>query len=151
MAYAVNESLTETANEPRFFVSFSDNSVAEQTFVLAMVDPDAPTPQNRSLSQIRHFLAGDIKVAGGSSNHSQLVNASVPLTAYLNPSPPPGSDAHRYARSQIVYVIGAGQRSIIHPSFMFAYIGTRSSCSLSRTISTTPLSTSSTRPSTRRD
>ncbi|ETW83719.1 phosphatidylethanolamine binding protein [Heterobasidion irregulare TC 32-1] len=93
---SANEPLAETANKPQFFVSFSDNSVAEQTFVLAMVDPDAPTPQNRSLSQIRHFLAGDIKVAGGSSNHSQLVNASVPLTAYLNPSPPAGSDAHRY-------------------------------------------------------
>ncbi|TFY66554.1 hypothetical protein EVG20_g4530 [Dentipellis fragilis] len=89
-------STNQTLHEPKFFLTFDDQSLEDKTFVLAMVDPDAPTPQNTSLAQVRHIIAGDIHVSPGSNNHSQLVNSSAALTEYLNPSPPPGSDPHRY-------------------------------------------------------
>ncbi|KAA1473483.1 PEBP-like protein [Dentipellis sp. KUC8613] len=89
-------STNQTLHEPKFFLTFDDQSLEDKAFVLAMVDPDAPTPQNTSLAQVRHIIAGDIHVSPGSTNRSQLVNSSAALTEYLNPSPPPGSDPHRY-------------------------------------------------------
>jgi phosphatidylethanolamine-binding protein len=63
-----------------------------------MVDPDAPTPQNRSLSQVRHFIGGDFSVSDidNSTCIAKLTNSSVAVSEYLSPGPPPGSDPHRY-------------------------------------------------------
>lgn len=81
--------------EPTFAVTAnSSDSLAEQIFVLAIVDPDAPTPQNTSISQFRHMLAGDLHV--NASSGGALVNSSAALTDFVNPTPPAGSDPHRY-------------------------------------------------------
>jgi len=41
-------------------------------FVIAMVDPDVPTPQNPNVSQIRHFLGGNFFM--GEFGEDALVN-----------------------------------------------------------------------------
>lgn len=66
-------------------------------FVVATVDPDAPTPQNPTVAQIRHFLAGNFvrgRITG--LEQRQLVNETVPLSGWQQPTPPAGSPAHRY-------------------------------------------------------
>ena len=74
----------------------SDNTtLANETFVLIMVDPDAPTPQNTSLSQIRHLLAGSLRPNGSLAQGAVLVNSTPAVSDYIQPSPPPGSDPHR--------------------------------------------------------
>ncbi|RDB20111.1 OV-16 antigen [Hypsizygus marmoreus] len=87
----------QTANEPGFsLISSSTGLVANETFVLALVDPDAPTPQNRSVSQVLHFLGGDFHVNATSSNPTLLVNRSAALMDFIPPMPPAGSPPHRY-------------------------------------------------------
>ncbi|GLB34007.1 putative RNA recognition motif containing protein [Lyophyllum shimeji] len=87
----------QTANEPAFsLISSSTDQVANQTFVLALVDPDAPTPQNTSLSQFLHFLGGDFRVNASTDDPTRLVNQSAALMDYFPPTPPEGSPPHRY-------------------------------------------------------
>ncbi|THH19924.1 hypothetical protein EW146_g1357 [Bondarzewia mesenterica] len=92
----VHLSMEQTLLEPQFFLTSNDTSLQNQTFVLALVDPDAPTPQNTSLSQFRHLLAGDFHLNGDSLDHALLTNSSAAQTDYVNPTPPVGSDPHRY-------------------------------------------------------
>lgn len=67
-----------------------------ETFVLAMVDPDAPTPGNTSLAEIRHLILGDLHLNGSaSSGTALLVNSTPALSDYISPGPPNGSDPHR--------------------------------------------------------
>ncbi|TFY74990.1 hypothetical protein EWM64_g9022 [Hericium alpestre] len=91
----INLTMEQTLLEPQFFLTSNDTSLVNQTFVLALIDPDAPTPQDTSESQFRHLLAGNFHV-NGSTNHSLLTNSSAALTDYVNPTPPVGSDPHRY-------------------------------------------------------
>ncbi|KLO14881.1 PEBP-like protein [Schizopora paradoxa] len=65
-------------------------------FVLAMFDLDAPTPQNRSLSQIRHFLGADFTLNQTDGGSLLFTNSTPALSEYVQPGPPPGSDPHRY-------------------------------------------------------
>ncbi|KAF8802181.1 PEBP-like protein [Phlegmacium glaucopus] len=61
-------------------------------FVVAAVDPDAPTPQNPTSAQIRHFL-------GGNFFHDfpfLLRNTTPAISNFRQPTPPAGSDPHRY-------------------------------------------------------
>ncbi|KAI0638337.1 phosphatidylethanolamine-binding protein [Trametes polyzona] len=92
------ENLTREQNAlpPQVFLTTNDTTFAQQTFVLAMVDPDAPTPQNHSVSQIRHFLAPGLQANGSLATGAQLVNNTPALSEFLRPTPPPGSDPHRY-------------------------------------------------------
>ncbi|KAF8206067.1 phosphatidylethanolamine-binding protein, partial [Mycena galopus ATCC 62051] len=60
-------------------------------FVVAMIDPDALTPQDPSEAQFRHLLAGDFFNEGG-----HLVNSTSAITEFQQPTPPVGSDPHRY-------------------------------------------------------
>ncbi|KAJ7726686.1 phosphatidylethanolamine-binding protein [Mycena maculata] len=56
-----------------------------------MVDPDAPTPQNPTFSELCHLLGGEFYNHGG-----HLVNATPAVSEFVQPAPPAGSDAHRY-------------------------------------------------------
>ncbi|KAF5387628.1 hypothetical protein D9615_000579 [Tricholomella constricta] len=88
---------TETATEPAFsLISSGTAQVANQTYVLALVDPDAPSPQNTSLSQFLHFLGGGFRVNGTSGDPTRLANQSAALMDYFPPTPPAGSPPHRY-------------------------------------------------------
>lgn len=67
-----------------------------QRFVVAAVDPDAPTPQDPVLAQLRHLLAGNL-VPGATtgSEQTELVSDTPPLSGWIQPTPSPGSPAHR--------------------------------------------------------
>ncbi|KAF8165496.1 phosphatidylethanolamine-binding protein [Crassisporium funariophilum] len=88
-------SMEQTAMEPDFFLvssSSSSGSSANGTLVLALVDPDAPTPQNPTAGQFLHFLGGDFSADPTSG---LLTNSSAALMDFFSPSPPAGSDPHR--------------------------------------------------------
>ncbi|KAJ6551953.1 phosphatidylethanolamine-binding protein [Mycena capillaripes] len=78
----------DTAGPPVFHVV---GNVDRGPFVIATVDPDAPTPQAPTEAQIRHFLGGNFFNEGG-----RLVNSTPAISEFLQPTPPAGSDAHRY-------------------------------------------------------
>ncbi|KAI0720274.1 phosphatidylethanolamine-binding protein [Cerioporus squamosus] len=92
----LNLTREQTALRPT--VSFTSNTTtfAQQTFVLAMVDPDAPTPQNPTVAQIRHLLAPNITLNGSLASGALLVNNSPAISDFQRPTPPAGSDPHRY-------------------------------------------------------
>ncbi|KAJ7625383.1 PEBP-like protein [Mycena polygramma] len=78
----------DTAGPPTFHVV---GNVGPGPFVVAAVDPDAPTPQAPTSAQIRHFLGGNFVNQGG-----LLVNSTPAVSEFRQPTPPAGSDAHRY-------------------------------------------------------
>jgi phosphatidylethanolamine-binding protein len=80
----------QTAGPPTFAVN--GNAGSSGPFVLAMVDPDAPTPVNPTEAQIRHLLAGNL-TAGADGT---LTNSTPAITDFLQPNPPLTSTAHRY-------------------------------------------------------
>jgi hypothetical protein len=70
------------------------------TFVLVVVDPDAPTPQNRSLADVLHYMGGGYKVSGNISDHGFMLASNVTaVMPYFPPSPPNTSDPHRWVLS----------------------------------------------------
>ncbi|KAG7088966.1 hypothetical protein E1B28_012911 [Marasmius oreades] len=77
-----------TAGPPSFAVR---GDAGSGPFVVATVDPDAPTPQDPTAAQIRHFLGGNFVNVGGN-----LRNNTPAISEFLQPTPPAGSDAHRY-------------------------------------------------------
>nr|VWO99280.1 N/A [Ganoderma boninense] len=89
-------SLAENALRPTVSLTSNDTTFAQQTFVLAMVDPDAPTPQAPTVAEIRHLLAPNITVSGTLASGALLVNNTPAISDFLRPSPPAGSDPHRY-------------------------------------------------------
>ncbi|KAF8195661.1 phosphatidylethanolamine-binding protein [Mycena galopus ATCC 62051] len=95
-----NLTTQQTVNEPQFVLTVSDTTTASNAeFVVALFDPDAPTPQNTSLAQFRHLLG-----AGYQWNPATgvLSNTTAAVTEFFPPGPPPGSDPHRYM--VLVYV-----------------------------------------------
>ncbi|KAJ8515227.1 hypothetical protein ONZ45_g7314 [Pleurotus djamor] len=89
----MNLTTAQTASEPQFFLDIANATLANSTFVIAMVDPDAPTPQNTSISQVRHMLGGGFQ---RDPTTGMLSNTTAALSDYIPPAPPAGSDAHRY-------------------------------------------------------
>ncbi|KAK0503608.1 PEBP-like protein [Armillaria luteobubalina] len=67
-------------------------------FVVAAVDPDAPTPQDPTNAQVRHFLGGNFEPSRLSRGRatSILTNTTAAVSDWRQPTPPAGSDAHRY-------------------------------------------------------
>ncbi|PFH49637.1 hypothetical protein AMATHDRAFT_76088 [Amanita thiersii Skay4041] len=65
-------------------------------FVIAAVDPDAPTPQEPTSAQIRHFLGGNFFGRSVRDGVEVLRNSTPAISEFLQPTPPAGSDAHRY-------------------------------------------------------
>ncbi|KAF8827004.1 hypothetical protein HHX47_DHR5000844 [Lentinula edodes] len=85
-------SMEQTMKEPQFFLTANVTIPSTIPYVLVIIDPDAPMPQNNTESQFRHMLGGDFHV----DNSSKLVNTSAALSDFVNPTPPTGSDPHRY-------------------------------------------------------
>ncbi|KAJ7178933.1 phosphatidylethanolamine-binding protein [Mycena filopes] len=94
---ASNLTIQQTADEPKFILTSDNSTAVNDEYLVALFDPDAPTPQNTSLAQFRHFLGGGYtwNVSNG-SNTGVLTNTTAPLTDYFGPGPPAGSDPHRY-------------------------------------------------------
>ncbi|KAI5121062.1 hypothetical protein M0805_008578 [Coniferiporia weirii] len=86
-----------TALPPSFGIQCTGSAIPEGPFVVAMVDLDAPTPQNRSLAEVRHFLGGNFDLGHPNAHGLALLSNSSPaVTEFQQPSPPAGSDPHRY-------------------------------------------------------
>lgn len=82
-------SLASVANLPTFSLTPRLNG----TFIIFMIDPDAPTPQNPTSAQILHYLQPNVT---GNAGTGILLNASPATVTYRGSGPPAGSDAHRY-------------------------------------------------------
>ncbi|PPQ77439.1 hypothetical protein CVT25_011021 [Psilocybe cyanescens] len=74
-------------------VAPSADSGSNASFVVVLLDPDAPTPQNPNVSEFLHFLGGDFSA---DSTSGLLSNSTPALMEFFPPTPPPGSDPHRY-------------------------------------------------------
>ncbi|KAG6842009.1 hypothetical protein C0991_003535 [Blastosporella zonata] len=89
----------QTSAEPALFLITNNTAAAVDppTYLLALVDPDVPTPQDLNRTEFLHFLGGNFSVDAASQDPSlRLVNQSAALLEYLPPSPPTGSAPHRY-------------------------------------------------------
>ncbi|EPS41779.1 hypothetical protein H072_4286 [Dactylellina haptotyla CBS 200.50] len=80
-------------------------SLTGQTFIVLMVDPDAPSPQNNSLGQILHWLQPGVKVpiaskkVRGPNNSTTYIMLDTTLANAIAPyrgPAPPSQDPHRY-------------------------------------------------------
>ncbi|KAF8506435.1 phosphatidylethanolamine-binding protein [Gautieria morchelliformis] len=93
-----NLTMSQTANIPSFALKSNRTQIIGKPYLMAIVDPDAPTPQNPTSSEFRHFLAADYISNGSTNGQFVLTNQSktATLTDYVPPSPPPTSSAHRY-------------------------------------------------------
>ncbi|GJJ13513.1 hypothetical protein Clacol_007767 [Clathrus columnatus] len=92
----------QTAIRPTWSIPSFDHDLAKETFVVAMIDPDAPTPQDPTNAQIRHFLGGNFKLEGRPTAEglgATLVNRTPAISNYLQPTPPNNSDAHSLTTS----------------------------------------------------
>lgn len=89
--------IIETAIPPTFGIKyFGSKSVGRSPYVVAMVDLDAPTPQNRSLADVRHFLGGNFYLGyPGLDSTALLSNKTPAISEFQQPSPPAGSAPHR--------------------------------------------------------
>ncbi|KAG6847614.1 hypothetical protein H0H93_007059, partial [Arthromyces matolae] len=83
-----------TAGPPTFSAV---GNIGNGPFVIAAVDPDAPTPQDPTEAQIRHFLGPNFfsHARRDSSAVQPLVNHTAAISPFRQPTPPAGSDAHR--------------------------------------------------------
>ncbi|PPR04058.1 hypothetical protein CVT24_010633 [Panaeolus cyanescens] len=92
----VNVSFTDPTTQDMLNVDTGMMLTPDRTdsFVVALVDPDAPTPQTAMMgSQFLQFLGGDFMADPVTGI---LLNNSAALMEYTPPTPPSGSDPHRY-------------------------------------------------------
>ncbi|CAE6535897.1 hypothetical protein RSOLAG22IIIB_10720 [Rhizoctonia solani] len=86
----------DTLNTPQFSV----DGIKNGTYLIAIVDPDAPSRANPTVSQIRHMFATDFVISSVRSSFTTrsmvLQNSTAAISPYFPPNPPVGSGAHRY-------------------------------------------------------
>ncbi|KAG6898901.1 hypothetical protein C0993_002978 [Termitomyces sp. T159_Od127] len=86
---------TSATAGPPTFSAIGDIGIGP--FVIATVDPDAPTPQDPTNAQIRHFLGPNFFPPQSSNSRNEpLMNRTPAISEFRQPTPPAGSDAHRY-------------------------------------------------------
>ncbi|KAF7767885.1 hypothetical protein Agabi119p4_7128 [Agaricus bisporus var. burnettii] len=98
-----------TAGPPTYAVS---GTSCPGPFVIASVDPDAPTPQTPTSSQIRHFLGGNFFPRG---SDGMLSNSTAAVSGFRQPTPPAGSDAHRYIFLLFEQPEGFNDQTVVTP------------------------------------
>ncbi|KAI0306152.1 phosphatidylethanolamine-binding protein [Multifurca ochricompacta] len=111
-----------TAGPPQFALR-SDHRAAtgHGPFVIVAVDPDAPTPQAPTVSQIRHFLGGGFQFGAGHKGMRTLVNDTPAITEFRQPTPPAGSDPHRYVFLLFKEPSGFSQQTLVNSSTSIAH------------------------------
>ncbi|OJT03248.1 OV-16 antigen [Trametes pubescens] len=87
-----------------------DDSAAEASYTLAMLDPDAPSREEPIYRTFRHWLITGLKSPAVTSNAADALNAlkSHPATTpYRPPGPRPNSGLHRYIRrsNDVVFLL----------------------------------------------
>lgn len=101
---------------PNFAILSNNTAIIGKPYLIAIVDPDAPSPPNRNVSQFLHFI-GKGKLLFEKPNYSAILtsshlldyvspaltngtlfilsNTSAAIEEYFPPTPPAGSIAHR--------------------------------------------------------
>ncbi|KAK7464752.1 hypothetical protein VKT23_005959 [Stygiomarasmius scandens] len=104
-----------TAGPPSFSIlQPTADAAGPGPFVIATVDPDAPTPQDPTSAQIRHFLGSDF--TQGVQDGGALTNSTPAISDFRQPTPPAGSDAHRYVFLLFRQPEGFDQQSLVNSS-----------------------------------
>mmetsp|Transcript_7808 Transcript_7808/g.14196 ORF Transcript_7808/g.14196 Transcript_7808/m.14196 type:complete len:189 (-) Transcript_7808:197-763(-) len=87
-------------------IAAGDLAVEEDAlYVVAMVDPDAPSAAEPSSAEVRHYLVGNVNSTLMTEGRFDA-NLVDEITPFKNPSPPEDSGYHRY--TQLVYKQPAG-------------------------------------------
>ncbi|KAF8061715.1 PEBP-like protein [Lyophyllum atratum] len=102
-----------TAGPPTFSVV---GNAGSGPFVVAAVDPDAPTPQAPTSAQIRHFLGPNFIARNPGADTHPLVNETAAISSFLQPTPPAGSDAHRYVFLLFRQPAGFNGQTLVTPT-----------------------------------
>ncbi|KAG5342293.1 hypothetical protein C0989_003422 [Termitomyces sp. Mn162] len=87
--------MNQTATQPTFTLITDDTttSMNNETFVIALVDPDVPSPSGTGRTEFFHFLGANFSMDPSSSN---LVNSTPAVLEWFPLTPPPGDPPHRY-------------------------------------------------------
>jgi len=83
----------DTARPPTYTFQTNDTTLAQSTFVVAMIDPDSPYPLNATSAQVRYFLGGGFKL---NPTTGALTNSTPAVTDYIDINPPTTSLPHRF-------------------------------------------------------
>jgi len=96
----MNLTMADTATMPNFAILSNNTQIIGKPYLITIVDPDAPSPPNRSEAQFLHFIGPDY-VSNSLSNGTifLLSNTSAAIEEFFPPTPPTGSLAHRYVVS----------------------------------------------------
>lgn len=81
-----------TAGPPTFSIRTRLSFAFGGPFVVAAVDPDAPS----GFAEVRHFLGGNFHLVHSRHETKQLVNTTAVISTFQQPGPPPGDSPHRY-------------------------------------------------------
>jgi len=93
----MNLTMNQTANIPNFAILSNNSMIIGKPYLMVMVDPDAPSPPNRSNSQILHFMGANYVSQNLTSNELFILsNSTAPIAPFMGPHPPDGSIPHRY-------------------------------------------------------
>ncbi|KAF9073593.1 PEBP-like protein [Rhodocollybia butyracea] len=99
----------KTAGPPSFAVN---GDAGTGPFVVAVIDPDAPTPQDPSEAEIRHFLGANFFASRGEPQ--PLTNRTPAISNFLMPTPPAGSPPHRYTFLLFHQPAGFNQQTLVN-------------------------------------
>ncbi|KPM46455.1 hypothetical protein AK830_g206 [Neonectria ditissima] len=83
----------ECKSAPSISFSAEADAPADTSYLLLLVDPDAPTPDDPKFAFWRHWVVSGLQPA---SAEGQSTEAKVALTEYLGPGPKDDSKPHRY-------------------------------------------------------
>ncbi|KAH7097718.1 phosphatidylethanolamine-binding protein, partial [Auriculariales sp. MPI-PUGE-AT-0066] len=86
---------TQTKGQPSVKL-YSTTDISTKGYLISMVDPDAPTPQDKSEAQVNHWLSENNVAGAGADNLYTLTLNANPVWKYRGPGPGKGSAPHRY-------------------------------------------------------
>jgi len=93
----MNLTVAETANMPFFAIQSTNMMIIGKPYLMAIVDPDAPSPPNRTRAQFLQFLGANYVSNNLTDNEVFILsNTSEAIMPFSMPTPPNGSVPHRY-------------------------------------------------------
>ncbi|KAH6962671.1 phosphatidylethanolamine-binding protein [Ilyonectria sp. MPI-CAGE-AT-0026] len=85
---------SECKSAPSISFSAEVDATSQASYLLLLVDPDAPTPDDPKFAFWRHWVLPGLQVAGGEVQ--TVTQTKDALTEYLGPGPKDDSKPHRY-------------------------------------------------------
>ncbi|TDL22538.1 PEBP-like protein [Rickenella mellea] len=95
---------SDTVQEPTVTLMPMSATEGNATYTLAMLDPDAPSHEDRKYGPFRHWLISkmrpptpsDVESAAATEEGLLLTQSFKPITTYRPPGPGTGTGSHRY-------------------------------------------------------